>query len=115
MGKNIGGSALRIGLVGCGGMGRRHLDGYRLLRDAGGRSFEIAAVCDPEPRAAAAAAAFAEAVLGTRPVVFEAVGDLVASATVQALDVATDPGPITSSRFPRCSRVCTCSARSRSG
>lgn len=91
MGTKLDGGGLRIGLVGCGGMGRRHLDGYRLLRDAGGRSFEIAAVCDAEPRAAAAAAAFAEAVLGTRPAVFETVDDLIASATVHALDIATDP------------------------
>lgn len=91
MGSHGGGDALAIGLVGCGGMGRRHLNGYRLLREAGQRHFQIAAVCDPNAPAADAAARFAEELLGTRPASFRNAGDLIASGTVQALDIATDP------------------------
>lgn len=72
-------------------MGRRHLAGYRLLREAGQRSFQIAAVCDPNARAADAAARFAEELFGIRPASFRSAGDLMASATVQALDIVTDP------------------------
>ena len=37
---------VRIGIVGCGGIARAHLDGYRLLRQRGCDCFEITAVCD---------------------------------------------------------------------
>ncbi len=80
-----------IGLVGCGGMGQRHLRAYRALRQAAGAGFELAAVCDPRADAAAAAAALAEELLGVRPAVFADAGALIASGAVQALDVATDP------------------------
>jgi predicted dehydrogenase len=91
MGIGSDADALRIGLVGCGGMARRHLEGYRTLREAGGRSFTIGAVCDPDARAAASAASFAEAFLGTRPAVYDHADRLIASDTVDALDIATDP------------------------
>jgi predicted dehydrogenase len=72
-------------------MGCRHLAGYGLLREAGQRSFQIAAVCDPNARAADAAARLAEELFGSRPASFRSAGDLIASSTVQALDIATDP------------------------
>jgi predicted dehydrogenase len=83
--------ALAIGLVGCGGMGHRHLRAYRALREAGGEPFVIAAVCDPRPDAAQAAATLVEELLGARPAVFADVEQLTPSGAVQALDIATDP------------------------
>jgi predicted dehydrogenase len=87
----MAGEPLSIGLVGCGGMGRRHLHSYRALRAAGGEPFEIAAVCDPRGDAALEAAALVEHLLGSRPAVFEDAQALVASGTAQALDIVTDP------------------------
>jgi predicted dehydrogenase len=80
-----------IGLVGCGGMGRRHLHAYRALRKAGGEPFDLVAVCDPHPEAARAAADLAEQLLGSRPQVYADTRHLIASRAVEALDISTDP------------------------
>jgi predicted dehydrogenase len=82
---------LAIGLVGCGGMGRRHLQAYRALRGVGVESFELAAVCDPRIWVAEEAAGFVEEIFGLRPAVYSDADDLIASGSVQALDVVTDP------------------------
>ena len=85
------GEPLAVGLVGCGGMGHRHLHAYRALRAAGGEAFEVAAVCDPRAQAAHEAAALVERLLGRRPAVFEDSQALIASGAVAALDIVTDP------------------------
>jgi predicted dehydrogenase len=83
--------SLSIGLVGCGGMGRRHLRAYGSLRQVGRAGFELAAVCDPRPEAAQAAADLAAELLGSRPAVFTGIDELIASGVVKAVDVVTDP------------------------
>jgi predicted dehydrogenase len=85
------GERLSIGLVGCGGMGRRHLRAYRALRDVGADLFELAAVCDPRIAVAEEVADLAAELLGSRPLVFAHHEDLIASGTVAAIDVVTDP------------------------
>jgi len=85
------GDRLAVGLVGCGGMGRRHLKAYGALREVGAGEFRIAAVCDPRLEAAESAADLAEQLLGTRPAVFADHAELVASGAVDALDIVTDP------------------------
>jgi predicted dehydrogenase len=82
---------LSIGLVGCGGMGRRHLRAYEALDRVGATRFEVAAVCDPRRAAAEEAADIAEESLGRRPAVFSDHEELIASGAVEALDVVTDP------------------------
>ncbi|MGD0982122.1 MAG: Gfo/Idh/MocA family oxidoreductase [Solirubrobacteraceae bacterium] len=82
---------LPIGLVGCGGMGVRHLRAYAALRRAGVERFAVEAVCDPRPGAAAAAADLAELLLGARPQTFDDHEQLIASGAVVALDIVTDP------------------------
>ena len=42
-----GSGPLRLALVGCGGMGRRHVKGLRKLREIRRDDFRLAAVCDP--------------------------------------------------------------------
>jgi predicted dehydrogenase len=49
-------SDFAIGLVGCGGMGHRHLRSYGALRSVGANGFKLAAVCDPRREAAEHAA-----------------------------------------------------------
>jgi predicted dehydrogenase len=82
---------LAIGLVGCGGMGHRHVRAYSALSHIGRREFEITAVCDPRVSAAEAAADLVEALLGQRPAVHFDHRELIASGVVEALDVVTDP------------------------
>src|SRR5450631_2905130 len=82
---------LAIGLVGCGGMGHRHLRAYSALWEIGARDFAIVAVCDPRASAAEGAADVVEASLGRRPAVYLDHGELIASGVVDALDVVTDP------------------------
>lgn len=83
--------SVTIGLVGCGGMGVRHLHAYATLDRVGARRLELAAVCDPRREAAEHAAALAEEQLGSRPAVFTDHAELIASGVVEALDVVTDP------------------------
>ena len=85
------GEKLSIGLVGCGGMGRRHLHAYRALRDIGADVFELAAVCDPRIAVAEEVADLAAELLGSRPLVFAHHEDLIASGAVAAIDIVTDP------------------------
>ena len=61
---------ISTGLVGCGGMGRRHLRAYAALRGVGLDRFEVVAVCDPRREAAQEAADLAEELLGTRPAIY---------------------------------------------
>jgi predicted dehydrogenase len=82
---------LSIGLVGCGGMGRRHLYAYGALRRIGADQFALAAVCDPRRAVAEEVADLAEELLGSRPTVFSDHEKLIASGAVEALDVVTDP------------------------
>ena len=38
---------IRLGIIGCGGMGHRHLYGLAELQRAGWQEFELIAACDP--------------------------------------------------------------------
>jgi predicted dehydrogenase len=82
---------LSSGLVGCGGMGRRHLRAYAALRGVGLDRFDVVAVCDPRREAAQDAADLAEELLGTRPAIYTDYEELVGSGDVAALDVVTEP------------------------
>lgn len=82
---------LPLCLVGCGGMGRRHLAGYAALARAGLARFELVGVTDLRPENARALAAEAEGLLGRRPEVYETAEDAVAGGRVAALDLVTDP------------------------
>lgn len=89
-----GGSAmdrLSIGIVGCGGMGRRHLRAYEALAKIGAGRFDLAAVCDPRVAVAEETADLAEECFGSRPAVFSDHAELISSGIVEALDIVTDP------------------------
>lgn len=83
---------VRLGLVGCGGISVRHVDALRTLRELGGQSFELTAVCDLRPRPAERVARCAAEWLGHEPAIFGDVGALLAAGMVEALDVTTDAG-----------------------
>lgn len=61
---------LNLALVGCGGMGCRHIRGLKKLSAIGAQRFRLVAVCDLVPDNAARAADLAEDTLGERPRIF---------------------------------------------
>ena len=75
----------RLVLAGCGGMGRRHLRGYRVLAEAEPGRVQLAAVVDPELERAEFVAAEAQRLLGHRPGAFVSLEE--AAAGVPQLDV----------------------------
>jgi predicted dehydrogenase len=84
---------VRLAIVGCGGMGRRHLAGLAELARTDHNSVTLAAVCDLDERNARDLADEAHALLGSRPVVFTDLGRMVRE--VEGLEAAactTDSG-----------------------
>jgi predicted dehydrogenase len=78
---------VRFGLVGCGGMGRRHVAGIAELARAGHASVDLVAVCDRNPDNARFLASEAEGSLGSRPRVFAEISHMVRE--VPELEAAT--------------------------
>ncbi|MBO0743778.1 MAG: Gfo/Idh/MocA family oxidoreductase [Candidatus Dormibacteraeota bacterium] len=84
---------LRIAIVGCGGMGRRHLAGLGELARSSARSVRLVCVCDPRPANANHLADEAEAVLGARPRVYASAPEMVAGEPeLEAAGCTTDTG-----------------------
>jgi predicted dehydrogenase len=82
-----------LAIVGCGGMGGRHLLGLKELHDSGLSNVELAAVCDLRRDNAEYLAENAGQLLGRRPLVFEDVEQMVhAVPGLQAASVTTDAG-----------------------
>ncbi|HEX3348825.1 MAG TPA: Gfo/Idh/MocA family oxidoreductase [Acetobacteraceae bacterium] len=81
---------LPICLVGCGGMGMRHLAGYAALAGTGLSNTDLVAVCDICAESAERAAGEAERLLGRRPRVHTSVSDAIADPAVAGFDVVTD-------------------------
>src|SRR6266545_5267492 len=89
--------SIQLGIVGCGGMGTRHLHGLREYAEIvkagyGGAPLRLAAVCDPNEANATLLAETAAAELGERPRVFHKLEALLSEAPeVTAFDVTTEP------------------------
>ena len=82
-----------IAIVGCGGMGRRHLTGLAELAKTDFNNLDLVAVCDINRQNAEDLADEAKAALGTRPQVFDSIAAMVeALPQLQAADVTTDAG-----------------------
>ena len=83
---------VRLALVGCGGMGTRHLHGLKQLADSPFDAVELSAVCDISAENAEMAASEAEKLLGTRPKVCTNMEMMVQQVPdLEAVDVVTDP------------------------
>jgi predicted dehydrogenase len=84
---------IKIAAVGCGGMGRRHLNGMAALYKSLSCNMELVAVCDLNQENANWLADEAQALLGARPRVFADVAEMArAMPELQAADVTTDSG-----------------------
>ena len=83
---------IRIALVGCGGMGTRHLYGLAELTKTPFANVELAAVCDIRPENGELAAGEAEKLLGSRPQVFTDLERMAREVPdLHAVDVVVDP------------------------
>ena len=83
---------VRLALVGCGGMGTRHLHGLKQLADSPFDAIELSAVCDIRAENAELAAAEAAQLFGARPKVCTNLDELVQQVPdLEAVDVVTDP------------------------
>jgi predicted dehydrogenase len=84
---------LRLAIVGCGGMGRRHLAGLAELARSSSPSVRLEAVCDPRADNADHLAGEAQALLGVRPRVYGSASEMVAAEPeLEAADCTTDTG-----------------------
>src|SRR3954469_8260289 len=69
---------VRLAIVGCGGMGRRHLAGLAELLRTEYNNVQLVAVCDPNQTNAEDLAVEAAELLGERPTVFATTERMVA-------------------------------------
>jgi predicted dehydrogenase len=81
--------SIPLAIVGCGGMGHRHMYGLAELQKAGLSPFELVGVCDPQSDNAESLAEQAEERLGTRPAVAASLDELPGG--VAAIDLTTTP------------------------
>ena len=83
---------IRLALVGCGGMGTRHLYGLGELTKTPFSNVDLAAVCDIRRENAELAADEAEKVMGRRPAVFSDLEEMKRDIPdLTAVDVVVDP------------------------
>lgn len=84
---------VRLAIVGCGGMGRRHLAGLAELTRADPTSVELVAACDLNEQNANDLADEAAALLGKRPAVFTDAARMTRETEgLEAADCTTDTG-----------------------
>ena len=83
---------IRLALIGCGKISRRHVLSMQDLQLRGRGDFVVTAVCDADEQAAAERADMMEELLGIRPAVYPAYQDLLAEAQVDAVDLCLPHG-----------------------
>lgn len=79
-----------LAIVGCGGMGHRHLFGLAELHRSGLSPFELVGACDPVTENAESLATNAEELLGKRPTVVKNLAELEPLG-IAAVDITTTP------------------------
>ena len=83
-------TTISICLVGCGGMGSRHVQGFARLQRSGLSNVRLAAVCDVRADNAERVANEAERLLGYRPKIHLDINEAINDPDVQAFDVVTE-------------------------
>jgi len=84
-------SSIPLAIIGCGGMGHRHMYGLAELQKAGLSPFELVAVCDPNLDNANSLADQARERLGKRPQPVSTLSELNKTGDIQAVDICTLP------------------------
>jgi len=80
-----------ICLVGCGGMGQRHILAFKELENSGIGNLDLVALCDLQPENAALCAREVQQHLGRKPMVFTDLDTALAHPGIAAVDIVTDP------------------------
>ena len=78
---------VKLALVGCGGISRAHVRGYKDLYDRGCRDFEVTACCDVQAKSAEMRAQEIAEFQGHRPRIYSDVSELVQSGMAEAADI----------------------------
>ena len=78
-------------VIGCGGMGHRHILAYKELEESGIGNIELIAVCDVNPKNADLGKREIERLFGRTPLVFTDLNEVLAHPDIAAVDVVTDP------------------------
>jgi UDP-N-acetyl-2-amino-2-deoxyglucuronate dehydrogenase len=78
---------VKLALIGCGGISRAHVRGYKDLYDRGCREFEVTACCDVQAESAAIRANEIAEFQGSKPKVYSDVQDLLRSGAADAADI----------------------------
>ncbi len=80
-----------LGLVGCGGMGRRHVLGMSKLKAVGRMNFDLAAVCDIMPENGQRMVDHAENLLGKKPQLFADFDPMIKAVHLDGIIITTTP------------------------
>lgn len=83
-------TTIPVCLVGCGGMGSRHVQGFARLARSGMSNVKLVAVCDVRADNAERVAGEAEALLGYRPKIHLRIEEAIADPEIAAFDVVTE-------------------------
>jgi predicted dehydrogenase len=78
-------------VIGCGGMGHRHILAHKELEQSGIGNIELIAVCDANPKNADLGKREVERLFGRTPLVFTDLDEALAHPDIAAVDVVTDP------------------------
>ena len=84
-------SSIPLAIIGCGGMGHRHMYGLAELQKAGLSPFELVAVCDPNSENANSLADQSQQRLGKRPQPVSTLSELNRIGDIKAVDICTLP------------------------
>ena len=85
----MGGTPIRLATIGCGGIARAHLSGYRAIAAKAPGLFELVAVCDSAPAAAETFARAAEEWLGDAPAVYTRVEEMLERERLDGADICS--------------------------
>ena len=77
-------------VVGCGGMGHRHILAYKVLEESGIGNVELMAVCDVRRENAEFAAREVQRLFGREPLIFTDMDSMLKRDDILAVDVVTD-------------------------
>ncbi len=83
-------SRIPMCLVGCGGMGTRHVAGFAALKRTGIGNVDLVAVCDIREDNARRAADEAERSIGRRPAIHTSIESALADPAIAAFDIVTE-------------------------
>ncbi len=78
-------------LIGCGGMGHRHVFGYKELDESGLGNIELVGVCDLREESANLCAREVERLFGRKPLIFTDPEKVYSHPDIDAVDVVTEP------------------------